>query len=168
MASQLSPRPEQLREWLRAHDITLAALGKALGVSETRARELIVADTIPTWLHTRASALGVPTDLLPQALEGSCERPLLGTLRTPLCIVQLRHDVCCHPWNSLYLLRRWGGGEAELHLLRTGSPHGGHLPTTHRECRERVAELAVDFARRCLAPAADEPAGTPGDCAAGN
>ena len=31
-----------------------------------------------------------------------------------------------------------------------------------------VAELAVDFARRCLAPAADEPAGTPGDCAAGN
>ncbi|WP_296304730.1 alpha/beta fold hydrolase [uncultured Desulfovibrio sp.] len=95
-------------------------------------------------------------------------RPLLGTLRTPLCIVQLRHDVCCHPWNSLYLLRRWGGGEAELHLLRTGSPHGGHLPTTHRECRERVAELAVDFARRCLAPAADEPAGTPGDCAAGN
>ena len=69
MASQLSPRPEQLREWLRAHDITLAALGKALGVSETRARELIVADTIPTWLHTRASALGVPTELLPQALD---------------------------------------------------------------------------------------------------
>ena len=92
----------------------------------------------------------------------------LGRLTVPLSIVQLRHDVCCHPWNSTYLLRHWGGREAELHLLRAGSPHGGHLPTTHRECRERVAELAVDFARRCLAPAADEPAGTPGDCAAGN
>lgn len=69
MASQRSPRPESLRKWLRAHDITLAALGKALGVSDTRARELIVADTIPTWLHARASALGIPVELLPPALD---------------------------------------------------------------------------------------------------
>lgn len=69
MASQLSPRPESLRKWLRAHDITLAALGRALGVSETRARELIVADTIPTWLHARASVLGIPLELLPPALD---------------------------------------------------------------------------------------------------
>lgn len=75
----------------------------------------------------------------------------LSRLTVPLSIVQLRHDVCCHPWNSTYLLRRWGGKEAELHLLRTRSPHGGHLPTTHCESRERVAALAVDFARRCLA-----------------
>lgn len=77
-------------------------------------------------------------------------RPELGKLSIPLCIVQLRHDVCCHPWNSVYLLRRWGGKEAELHLLRTRSRHGGHLPTTHRECRDQVADLAVNFARRCL------------------
>lgn len=95
-------------------------------------------------------------------------RPLLGRLTVPLSIVQLRHDVCCHPWNSTYLLRQWGGREAELHLLRTRSPHGGHLPTTHRECRERVAELAADFARRCLAPAQNEHARTPRGCATGN
>lgn len=78
-------------------------------------------------------------------------RPVLPRLEVPLCIVQLRHDGCCHPYNSQYLLQQWGGREAELHLLRTRSPHGGHLPTTHIECRERVAALAADFARRCLA-----------------
>lgn len=80
-------------------------------------------------------------------------RPELGRLTVPLSIVQLRHDVCCHPWNSTYLLRHWGGEEARLCLLRTRSPHGGHLPTTHCESRERVAALAVDFARQCLARA---------------
>lgn len=69
MASQLSPRPERLRRWLHAHDITFAALARALGVSETRAREVIVADTIPTRLHARASDLGVPAELLPPALD---------------------------------------------------------------------------------------------------
>lgn len=77
-------------------------------------------------------------------------RPVLPRLTAPLCIVQLRHDVCCHPCNSRYLLEQWGGREAELHLWRTRSPHGGHLPTTHIECRERVAALAVAHARRCL------------------
>lgn len=84
-------------------------------------------------------------------------RPELGKLSLPLRIVQLRHDVCCHPWNSLYLLRRWGGREAELHLLRTRSPHGGHLPTTHCESRERVAELAASFARQCLGQVGEAP-----------
>lgn len=69
MASRLSARPKRLRKWLRAHDITLAALGRELGVSETRARELIFIETMPTLLHARATALGIPAELLPQALD---------------------------------------------------------------------------------------------------
>lgn len=69
MASRLSARPKRLRKWLHAHDITLAALGKALGVSETRARELIFVETMPTLLHARARALGIPMELLPRALD---------------------------------------------------------------------------------------------------
>ena len=69
MASRLSARPKRLRKWLRAHDITLAALGRELGVSETRARELIFIETMPTLLHARATALGIPAELLPRALD---------------------------------------------------------------------------------------------------
>ena len=68
----------------------------------------------------------------------------------PLCVVQLRHDQSCNLYNSLLLARRWGGARVDVHLLRVRSPHGGHLPTTHRESRELVAALAADFACRCL------------------
>ena len=42
-----------------------------------------------------------------------------------------------------------GGGAKE---------HGGHLPTTHCESRERVAELAASFARQCLGQVGEAPA----------
>ncbi|WP_165078506.1 MULTISPECIES: alpha/beta hydrolase [unclassified Desulfovibrio] len=77
-------------------------------------------------------------------------RRRLGLVRAPLCVIQLRHDASCPPGHAAWLLTHCVSAEAELHLLRTKSPHGGHLPTTHAESRERVAQLARAFARRCL------------------
>lgn len=71
----------------------------------------------------------------------------LPLIRAPLCIVQLRNDTSCRPYNAFYLARHCGSLSTHLHLLRVRSPHGGHLPMTHRESRQRVAELAVAFAR---------------------
>lgn len=75
----------------------------------------------------------------------------LPLIRAPLCIVQLRSDKSCHPYNALYLARRSGSALTHLHLLRVNSPRGGHLPTTHQESRERVAALAAAFAREVAA-----------------
>ncbi|WP_165072685.1 alpha/beta fold hydrolase [Desulfovibrio sp. ZJ200] len=75
----------------------------------------------------------------------------LPLIRAPLCIVQLRSDRSCHPYNALYLARHTGSALTELHLLRVNSPRGGHLPTTHLESRERVAALAAAFAREVAA-----------------
>lgn len=71
----------------------------------------------------------------------------LPELRVPLCVIQLRSDTSCHPYNAFYLAQHSGAVVAQLHLLRTRSPHGGHLPATHEESRQKVADLAVDFAR---------------------
>lgn len=75
----------------------------------------------------------------------------LGEVRAPLCVIQHSHDASCPPGQAAWLLTHCAAREAELHLLRTKSPHGGHLPTTHRESRDRVAEIARAFARRRLA-----------------
>ncbi len=82
------------------------------------------------------------------ALRGIRRR--LGRIRAPLCIIQLRHDASCPPGHAAWLLAHCGSGDAQLHLLRTESPHGGHLPATHAESRERVAALCRAFARHCL------------------
>lgn len=82
------------------------------------------------------------------ALKGI--RARLGTVRAPLCVIQHFHDASCPPGQAAWLVAQCASQETELHLLRTKSPHGGHLPTTHRESRERVAEIARAFARRCL------------------
>ncbi|MGE9986322.1 alpha/beta hydrolase [Desulfovibrio sp. SGI.169] len=71
----------------------------------------------------------------------------LPLIRVPLCIVQLRSDTSCRPYNAFYLARRCSAPVTHLHLLRVRSPHGGHLPTTHAESREKVAALAVSFAQ---------------------
>ncbi|MDE6733866.1 MAG: alpha/beta hydrolase [Desulfovibrio sp.] len=95
---------------------------------------------------------------LDHALKGIRRRVAL--VRAPLCVIQLSHDASCPPGHAAWLLTHCASAEAELHLLRTASPHGGHLPATHRESRERVAQLARDFARRCLA-LASSAAGAP-------
>lgn len=82
------------------------------------------------------------------ALRGIRRR--LGRIRAPLCVIQLRHDASCPPGHAAWLLARCASDEAQLHLLRTQSPHGGHLPATHAESRERVAALCRAFARHCL------------------
>lgn len=82
------------------------------------------------------------------ALRGIRRR--LGLIRAPLCVIQLRHDASCPPGHAAWLLARCASVEAQLHLLRTQSPHGGHLPATHAESRERVAALCRAFARHCL------------------
>lgn len=89
------------------------------------------------------------------ALHGIRQR--LSEVRAPLCVIQLGHDKSCPPAQAAWLLAHCGAPEAELHILRTASPHGGHLPATHAESRERVAELARAFARRCLCARSDAP-----------
>lgn len=74
----------------------------------------------------------------------------LGRIRAPLCVIQLRHDASCPPGHAAWLLAHCASDDAQLHLLRTQSPHGGHLPATHAESRERVAALCRAFARNCL------------------
>lgn len=73
----------------------------------------------------------------------------LPRLQAPVCAITLAHDAACPPAQARYLADRCGSADVRLHLLRTRSPHGGHLPATHRECRDRVAALCVAFARHC-------------------
>lgn len=82
------------------------------------------------------------------ALRGIRRR--LSLVDAPLCAIQHFHDTSSPPGQAAWLLAQCASQEAELHLLRTQSPHGGHLPTTHAESRKRVAELSRAFARRCL------------------
>ena len=79
-------------------------------------------------------------------------RARLGRVRPPLCVIQHFHDASSPPAQAAWLLAHCASREAELHLLRTKSPHGGHLPATHRESSERVAEIVRAFARRCAGP----------------
>ena len=78
-------------------------------------------------------------------------RAALGNICAPLCAVQLYSDGVCPPFNSSFLVEHCGATDARLHLLRATSPHGGHLPTTHVETRERVAAIAVAFASEVAA-----------------
>lgn len=78
-------------------------------------------------------------------------RAALGNICAPLCAVQLYSDGVCPPFNSSFLVEHCGATDARLHLLRATSPHGGHLPITHVETRERVAAIAVAFASEVAA-----------------
>lgn len=69
----------------------------------------------------------------------------LEKITMPLCVIQLRSDSSCHPYNALYLASRVKSHVCNIHLLTVTSRHGGHLPTTHCESRETVFRLAVDF-----------------------
>lgn len=69
----------------------------------------------------------------------------LEKITMPLCVIQLRSDSSCHPYNALYLASRVKSPVCHLHLLTVTSRHGGHLPTTHCESRKTVSRLAVDF-----------------------
>ena len=96
------------------------------------------------------------------ALKGI--RARLGLVRAPLCVIQHFHDASCPPGQAAWLATHCGSAEAELHLLRTQSPHGGHLPTTHRESRNRVAAIVRAFALRVLGlrnTPADDPESAP-------
>lgn len=77
-------------------------------------------------------------------------RKRLARVSAPLCVIQLRHDASSPPGQAAWLIAHCASVEAELHILKTASPHGGHLPATHTESRERVAEIARAFAARCL------------------
>lgn len=93
------------------------------------------------------------------ALRGIRRR--LGLIQAPLCIIQLRHDADCPPGHAARLLARCGSSDARLHLLRTKSLHGGHLPATHAESRERVTALCRAFARNCLERSREGPVPRP-------
>lgn len=83
-----------------------------------------------------------------RALAGIRQR--LARIRAPLCIIQHWHDQSSPPGQAMWLMAHCASAEAALHLLRTQSPHGGHLPATHRESAARVAEIASAFALRLL------------------
>ena len=85
------------------------------------------------------------------ALAQKRVRAALGGISVPLCAVQLYSDGVCPPFNSSFLVEQCGAADVRLHLLRVTSPHGGHLPTTHVESRERVASIAVAFASEVAA-----------------
>ena len=85
------------------------------------------------------------------ALAQKKARAALGGISVPLCAVQLYSDGVCPPFNSSFLVEQCGAADVRLHLLRVTSPHGGHLPTTHVESRERVASIAVAFASEVAA-----------------
>lgn len=80
------------------------------------------------------------------ALAQKRVRAALGRICAPVCAVQLRGDGVCPPFNAGLLVERCGAAETRLHLLRTASPYGGHLPVTHVESSGRVAAIAVGFA----------------------
>ena len=92
------------------------------------------------------------------ALKGI--RARVGLVRAPLCIIQHFHDASSPPAQAAWLIAQCASRDAQLHLLRTQSPHGGHLPATHRESRDRVRELVRAFARACAGPRA-EASGAP-------
>lgn len=94
-------------------------------------------------------------------------RRRLPLVRVPLCVIQHSHDASCPPGHAAWLLAHCASPRASLHLLRTKSPHGGHLPATHRESRERVAAIARAFARDCLELPLTAP-GAPAAPGAGN
>ena len=85
------------------------------------------------------------------ALAQKRVRAALGGISVPLCAVQLYSDGVCPPFNSSFLVEQCGAADVRLHLLRVTSPHGGHLPTTHVESRERVAAIAVAIASEVTA-----------------
>ena len=85
------------------------------------------------------------------ALAQKRVRAALGGISVPLCAVQLYSDGVCPPFNFSFLVEQCGAADVRLHLLRVTSPHGGHLPTTHVESRERVAAIAVAFASEVAA-----------------
>lgn len=72
----------------------------------------------------------------------------LGLLRAPLCVMQLHSDASCPPFNALHLARQCARASVQMHLLRVESPHGGHLPLTHKESRKQAAAIIVNFARQ--------------------
>ncbi|WP_300806856.1 hypothetical protein [uncultured Desulfovibrio sp.] len=69
MTSKLTPRQQELRQWLLDHDVTYPALGAALGLSLSRTKRLIRDEYISTDIHGRLRALGIPAELLPPALD---------------------------------------------------------------------------------------------------
>ena len=92
------------------------------------------------------------------ALKGI--RARVGLVRAPLCIIQHFHDASSPPAQAAWLIAHCASRDAQLHLLRTQSPHGRHLPATHRESRHRVREIVRAFARVCAGPRA-ETSGAP-------
>lgn len=73
----------------------------------------------------------------------------LASIRSPLCVITLAHDLVCPPFQAAFLVRRSSSPRAALHVLRVPSARGGHLPAAHLESREEVAALCADFASRC-------------------
>lgn len=59
------PRSERLREWMLAHNITDAALGRQLGITAQAVNKFFSQDTMPVRHHEKCLALGFPQNLLP-------------------------------------------------------------------------------------------------------
>lgn len=62
-------RQERLRLWMHRNSLTFAALGRQLDLTGNAISKLCSQATMPTRRHAELIALGVPDELLPQALD---------------------------------------------------------------------------------------------------
>lgn len=62
-------RHARLKNWLKQHNITYAALARQMELTESSVRYLLAAETIPTQRHKQLTDLGFPIDLLPKPLD---------------------------------------------------------------------------------------------------
>ncbi|MFI3271996.1 MAG: helix-turn-helix transcriptional regulator [Pseudomonadota bacterium] len=63
------PRERRLRAWMIERDISYEALAKELGVTRQRTNYVLRCDTMPSELHKKCVALGIPLELLPDAVD---------------------------------------------------------------------------------------------------
>lgn len=62
-------RQEALRVWMGRNGTTFTSMGGSLGISANAVSKLCDNETMPTHRHRQLLELGVPEDLLPQAVD---------------------------------------------------------------------------------------------------
>ncbi|MDR2488212.1 MAG: XRE family transcriptional regulator [Desulfovibrio sp.] len=78
-AAQADPRMLDLRVWLIRRGLTYVALGKAMGgITGNAVQCLLQQDRIPIARHTQFVELGVPSHLLPPAMDVRRGRPAVS------------------------------------------------------------------------------------------
>lgn len=84
-------RQEQLRVWLRRANITQAKIAELLGVEAVSiSRWFYGRESIPTWRHGQLTSLGIPSELLPPAVDkapGPVRKPRQPEIRADMSVL---------------------------------------------------------------------------------